>query len=238
MAMSTTVIDEDERDGQRPAVRRSAGAGAVPRLPRAGRRRSRTRSPRRRARVGAARGAPSSSSGVEPPGGRRDRAAASATASRSASEARTSWGGGTRAMPNKVVTTRVLVKPTTTAPPRRGSPAPAARRSGGSRSTAWQPPKNRLRSRNRTRAARGLERRGVDPRLGVDERRPRSAAAARRPPRCASIPRSTTLTITCRSAERIRFEPAEPERQLGRAVGVEHDGRRHHRRQPAPGRVA
>ena len=37
---------------------------------------------------------------------------------------------------------------TTATPPRRGSPAPA-RRPDGSRETAWQPPKNRLRSRKR-----------------------------------------------------------------------------------------
>ena len=36
----------------------------------------------------------------------------------------------------------------TTAPPRRGSPPPWSAPDAGSRSTAWQPPKNRLRSRN------------------------------------------------------------------------------------------
>ena len=70
----------------------------------------------------------------------------------------------------------------TTAPPRRGSPPPLNSPVPWWRSTAWQPPKNRLRSRNQASARPGgLQRRGRRSPARRRRARPRSAAAARRP---------------------------------------------------------
>ena len=66
------------------------------------------------------------------------------------------------------------------------------------------------RAEARDRAALGLERVGVDARLAVDDVRPPSARAARRSRPAASIPSSTMREMTCRIAERMRLDPADP----------------------------
>ncbi len=101
----------------------------------------------------------------------------------------------------------------TATPPRRGSPAPL---------------KRRPRRLHRLHAAEEQVELGeaddlaVVRRAGLGERRerrcparrrrrrPRSARAARRPPRARRRPWSTTPTIVCSSAERMRLEPALP----------------------------
>src|SRR3954452_14885737 len=98
----------------------------------------------------------------------------------------------------------------TATPPRRGSPAPDSSPVAGSRSTACTPPKNRFSERNAT-SSRPAARSSSRASPGSAYTRPSSKCTrGAMTASCAARPWSTAPTMTCRIAERIRFEPALP----------------------------
>ena len=131
---------------------------------------------------------------------------------------------------------------------RRLRPPPRRRRAAGSPPPVSQPVPVALdrldAAEEQVELAEAGQRRGpprssardVDARLGVDDAVLEVQRAAPRRRRATSSPWSTTPTIVCRIAERIRLEPAAAEHQLDAAV-AQHDGRGHHARHPPARRV-